>query len=294
MLSIIGGILLGLLVGSFLNVVIYRLPIMLERDWRRQCRELLTADDATETATPQSEEPPEEPFNLVEPRSRCPQCGTMITAWQNIPVISWLVLGGKCGHCRNPIPARYPLIEIITGLLSGVMIWRFGVTLEGGATLILLWSLIVLTMIDIDHQLLPDNITYPLLWLGLAFSLFHQPGSILPFPDSNSSVIGAIVGYLSLWSVFWVFKLATGKEGMGYGDFKLLAALGAWLGWQMLPLIIMLSAAVGAVTGIGMILLLGRDRQIPIPFGPYLAGAGLIALLWGQPIIDAYLAYNGM
>ena len=294
MLSIIGGILLGLLVGSFLNVVIYRLPIMLERDWRRQCRELLTADDATETATPQPEEPREEPFNLVEPRSRCPQCGTMITAWQNIPVISWLVLGGKCGHCRNPIPARYPLVEIITGLLSGVMIWRFGATLEGGATLILLWSLIALTVIDIDHQLLPDNITYPLLWLGLAFSLFHQPGSNLPFPDINSSVIGAMVGYLSLWSVFWVFKLITGKEGMGYGDFKLLAALGAWLGWQMLPLIIMLSAAVGAVTGIGMILLLGRDRQIPIPFGPYLAGAGLIALLWGQPIIDAYLAYNGM
>ena len=289
MLSITGGILLGLLVGSFLNVVIYRLPIMLERDWRRQCRELLAADDATETATIQPDESPEEPFNLVEPRSRCPQCDTMITAWQNIPVISWLVLGGKCGHCRNPIPVRYPLVEIITGLLSGVMIWRFGVTLEGGATLILLWSLIALTMIDIDHQLLPDNITYPLLWLGLAFSLFHQPGSNLPFPDINSSVIGAMVGYLSLWSVYWVFKLATGKEGMGYGDFKLLAALGAWLGWQHLHVIILMSAVVGAVVGLSMMAFRNHERSVPIPFGPYLAAAGWITMLWGRDVWNFYL-----
>jgi leader peptidase (prepilin peptidase)/N-methyltransferase len=289
MLSVVGGIVLGLLVGSFLNVVIYRLPIMMEREWRQQCRELAAAE-----GIPQAEDTPAEVFNLVEPRSRCPQCGTMITAWQNIPVISWLLLGGKCGHCRNPIPARYPTIEIITGVLSGLLIWRFGATLEGAATLLLLWALIALTVIDIDHQLLPDSITYPLLWLGLAFSLFQQPASNLPFPDLQSSVIGAMAGYLSLWSVYWLFKLVTGKEGMGYGDFKLLAALGAWLGWQMLPLIIMLSAAVGAAVGIGMILLLGRDRQIPIPFGPYLAGAGIIALLWGQQMVAAYFQYSGM
>jgi leader peptidase (prepilin peptidase)/N-methyltransferase len=174
------------------------------------------------------------------------------------------------------------------------MIWRFGATLEGAATLLLVWALIALTVIDIDHQLLPDSITYPLLWLGLAFSLFHQPGSNPPFPDLQSSVVGAMAGYLSLWSVYWLFKLVTGKEGMGYGDFKLLAALGAWLGWQMLPLIIMLSAAVGAVVGIGMIVILGRDRQIPIPFGPYLAGAGIIALLWGQQLVDAYFRISGL
>jgi len=289
MLSIAGGIVLGLLIGSFLNVVIYRLPIMMEREWRQQCRELMAGD-----TVPEPDGPPEEPFNLVQPRSRCSTCGTMVASWQNIPVVSWLFLGGKCATCKSEISARYPLIEILTGLLSGLVIWKFGVTPAGGASLILVWALVALTVIDIDHQLLPDSITLPLLWLGIVFSLFHPTGPDLPFPDLESSVIGAIAGYLALWSVYWVFKLITGKEGMGYGDFKLLAALGAWFGWQMLPLIIMLSAVVGAVVGVAMIVVLGRDRQVPIPFGPYLSGAGLIALFWGPQIIDTYLGYSGM
>ncbi len=228
------------------------------------------------------------------PRSRCSACGAQITALQNIPVVSWLLLGGKCANCKTEISARYPVVELLTGLLSGLVVWRFGLTLESGAALLLVWSLIALTLIDIDHQLLPDSITLPLLWLGIALSLWHTPATSPPFPDLQSSVIGAIAGYLALWSVYWLFKLLTGKEGMGYGDFKLLAALGAWLGWQMLPLVIMLSAVVGAVTGIGMIMILGRDRQIPIPFGPYLSGAGLIALLWGPQITDWYLNFSGM
>ncbi|MDP6437262.1 MAG: A24 family peptidase [Gammaproteobacteria bacterium] len=288
MLSIAGGVLLGLLVGSFLNVVIYRLPVMLEREWRRQSLELL-ATDGTEP------EPDSEPlFNLVTPRSRCPSCGTQITAVQNIPVFSWLILGGKCASCQAPISARYPLIEALTGLLSGLIVWQFGIGFGCAAALLFLWALIALTVIDIDHQLLPDSITYPLLWLGLGVSLFFEPDSGLPFPEIHASVAGAMAGYLSLWSVYWLFKLATGKEGMGYGDFKLLAALGAWLGWQMLPLVILLSAVVGATVGVGMIVTLGRDRQIPIPFGPYLAGAGLIALLWGERITNAYLELTGL
>jgi leader peptidase (prepilin peptidase)/N-methyltransferase len=291
MLSIAGGILLGLLVGSFLNVVIYRLPIMMDNEWRAHCRELLGTQPAPSGNTDSN---PPEPFNLIQPRSRCSNCGTMVTAWQNIPVVSWLWLGGKCASCKTAISARYPVIEILTGLLSGIVVWKFGVSPESGAALLLTWALIALAVIDIDHQLLPDSITYPLLWAGLAFSLFHQAGSTAPFPDLQSSLIGAIAGYLSLWSVYWIFKLVTKKEGMGYGDFKLLAALGAWLGWQMLPLIILLSALVGAVTGICMILFLGRDRQVPIPFGPYLAGAGLIALFWGQQITNGYFGYNGI
>jgi len=295
MLSIAGGILVGLLVGSFLNVVIYRLPIMMENEWREHCRELMSSQATLSGGAATVAEPgPAEPFNLVRPRSRCSNCGAMVTAWQNIPVVSWLWLGGKCASCKTPVSARYPVIEILTGVLSGLVVWKFGVTPAAGAALGLTWALIALTVIDIDHQLLPDSITYPLLWAGLAFSLLHQPGSPLPFPDLQSSMIGAIAGYLSLWSVYWIFKLVTGKEGMGYGDFKLLAALGAWLGWQMLPLVILLSALVGAVIGLGMILLLGRDRQIPIPFGPYLAGAGLIALFWGQQITDGYLTYSGL
>ena len=293
MLSIAGGILLGLLVGSFLNVVIYRIPIMMENEWRAHCRELMGGQPVAAGSAIAETSPPE-PFNLVQPRSRCANCGAMVTAWQNIPVVSWLWLGGKCANCKAPISARYPIIEILTGMLSGLVVWKFGITIESGAALILTWTLISLTVIDIDHQLLPDNITYPLLWLGLTFSLLHQPGSASPFPDLQSSIIGAIAGYLSLWSVYWVFKLVTGKEGMGYGDFKLLAALGAWLGWQMLPLIIMLSALVGAVVGIAMILFLGRDRQIPIPFGPYLAGAGLIAMFWGTQISNGYLSFSGI
>jgi leader peptidase (prepilin peptidase)/N-methyltransferase len=308
MLDIAGGIVLGLLVGSFLNVVIYRLPVMLEREWREQCQDLLAAAGTAPPNDKQGEDPNEhpnenpsenpnedsEPFNLVQPRSRCPECGAQVKAWQNMPVISWLLLRGKCASCNTAISARYPAIEILTGLLSGLVAWRFGITLEAAGILLLVWALIALTVIDIDHQLLPDNITVPLLWAGIVFSMVHTPAIDLPFPDLQSSVIGAIAGYLSLWSVYWLFKLLTGKEGMGYGDFKLLAALGAWLGWQMLPLIIMLSAVVGAVTGVAMILLLGRDRQIPIPFGPYLAGAGLIALFWGQEMSDAYLSYSGI
>ena len=296
MLSIALGVLLGLLVGSFLNVVIYRLPIMMEREWRQQCSELLAdgiagspPDADTHSAAADSES-----FNLVTPRSRCSSCGTAIKPWHNIPLIGWLILGGKCAACKASISARYPIIEALTGLLSGVVIWQLGPNAGGLAALFFLWALVALTMIDIDHQLLPDSITYPLLWAGLALSLFHEIAPGLPFPDVRASVLGALAGYLSLWSVFWLFKLVTGKEGMGYGDFKLLAALGAWLGWQMLPLIILLSAMVGAIVGIGMILILGRDRQIPIPFGPYLAGAGLIALLWGQQITDLYLNYSGM
>jgi leader peptidase (prepilin peptidase)/N-methyltransferase len=282
-----GGVVLGLLFGSFLNVVIYRLPIMLEREWRLQAHEQLTGLERAATD-------PQAHFNLLTPRSRCSSCGTQIAAWQNVPVISWLLLRGQCASCKASISVRYPSIELLTGILSGIVVWQFGTGLTAAVTLILVWGLIVLTMIDIDHQLLPDNITYPLLWLGLGFSLLHDPAANLPFPDTQTAIIGAIAGYLSLWSVYWLFKLATGKEGMGYGDFKLLAVLGAWLGWQMLPLIILLSAVVGAVVGIAMIILLDRDHQIPIPFGPYLAGAGLIALLWGDSIINAYLNYSGL
>jgi leader peptidase (prepilin peptidase)/N-methyltransferase len=282
-----GGVVLGLLFGSFLNVVIYRLPIMLEREWRLQAHEQLTGLERAATD-------PQAHFNLLTPRSRCSSCGTQIAAWQNVPVISWLLLRGQCASCKASISVRYPSIELLTGILSGVVVWQFGTGLTAAVTLILVWGLLVLTMIDIDHQLLPDNITYPLLWLGLGFSLLHDPAANLPFPDTQTAIIGAIAGYLSLWSVYWLFKLATGKEGMGYGDFKLLAVLGAWLGWQMLPLIILLSAVVGAVVGIAMIILLDRDHQIPIPFGPYLAGAGLIALLWGDSIINAYLNYSGL
>ncbi len=288
MLSIAGGILLGLLVGSFLNVVIYRLPVMLEREWRQHCQELLAHDGQATSG----EEPPEV-FNLLQPRSRCPHCGAPVRAWQNVPVLSWLLLGGKCSTCKGSISVRYPLIELLTGLLSGLLIWRFGVTIEAAGALLLLWSLIALTVIDLDTQLLPDCITLPLLWLGICISLL-QPATSALLPDLRSSVIGAMVGYTSLWLVYWVFKLLTGKEGMGYGDFKLLAALGAWLGWQMLPLVILLSALTGAITGVAMIILLGRDRQLPIPFGPYLAVAGLIALLWGPQINNAYLSISGL
>jgi leader peptidase (prepilin peptidase) / N-methyltransferase len=289
MLSIAGGILLGLLVGSFLNVVIYRLPVMLEREWRQQCQELLAHDNQATSG-----EAPQEVFNLLQPRSRCPRCSAPVRAWQNVPVLSWLLLGGKCSTCKGSISVRYPLIELLTGLLSGLLVWRFGVTIEAAGALLLLWSLIALTVIDLDTQLLPDCITLPLLWLGICVSLLQPATSALHFPDLRSSVIGAIVGYTSLWLVYWVFKLLTGKEGMGYGDFKLLAALGAWLGWQMLPLVILLSALTGALAGVAMIILLGRDRQLPIPFGPYLAVAGLIALVWGPQINNAYLSISGL
>ena len=264
--------LLGLMIGSFLNVVIHRLPIMMERDWAAQCAEL------------RGETPPAlEPLSLAKPRSRCPKCGHLIAALENIPVISWLVLRGRCRGCAAPISLRYPLIEALTGLLFGLGAWHFGFTAAGLGALVLIAALLALTVIDFDTQLLPDDITLPLLWIGLALNAFNV------YTDLKSAVIGAMAGYLSLWSVYWLFKLFTGKEGMGYGDFKLLAALGAWLGWQMLPLTILLSSLVGAVVGISMMVIARDGRNVPIPFGPYLAAAGLIALVWGKPLTRAYL-----
>jgi leader peptidase (prepilin peptidase)/N-methyltransferase len=275
----------GLLVGSFLNVVIYRLPIMMQRQWRRDCLEMLE----------QPAEDPGETFTLSRPRSRCPGCSAPISAWQNIPVLSYLLLKGKCGACGAPISPRYPVVELLTGLTSAAVAWKFGATPEMLAALGLSWSLIALTGIDMDHQLLPDSITLPLLWAGLALSLAHQQlGTGALFLPPSTALVGAMAGYLSLWSVYWLFKLTTGKEGMGYGDFKLLAALGAWLGWQMLPLIVILSALVGAVVGIAMILFFRHQASKPIPFGPYLAAAGWIALIWGEQIVSGYLRLSGM
>ena len=281
-------VVLGLIVGSFLNVVIYRLPIMLDRQWRRQCHEYLVGpgDLAAEPLVGGTSS--SEPFNLNTPRSRCPQCGKLIRAWENIPVVSYLLLRGRCSGCGTRISPRYPLIEALTGLMSLIVVWHLGPTWAGGAGLLLTWALIALTFIDFDHQLLPDDITLPFLWLGLLISLFAV------FTDLRSSLIGAIAGYLSLWSVYHLFRLFTGKEGMGYGDFKLLGVLGAWLGWQSLPAIILLSLVVGAVVGILLIVLRRHGRDIPIPFGPYLAGAGWLAMLWGQNLTDAYLRWSGI
>jgi leader peptidase (prepilin peptidase)/N-methyltransferase len=264
--------LLGLIVGSFLNVVIHRLPKMMERDWQSQCAEL-----RGEPA------PVVEALSLSTPRSRCPSCGHAISALENIPVISWLVLRGRCAGCQTAISARYPVVEVLTGLLTAFAALHFGYSWAVAGAIALIWSLIALTFIDVDTQLLPDAITLPLLWLGLFFNLSGA------FVDLQSAVIGAIGGYLALWSVYWGFKLTTGKEGMGYGDFKLLAALGAWLGWQMLPLVILLSSLVGAVVGIALIVVAKQGRNVPIPFGPYLAAAGLIALFWGKDLTQAYL-----
>ncbi len=270
--------LFGLLVGSFLNVVIYRLPVMMERDFKLEAKAIL---ESPEAALKEYESQPK--FNLMVPRSRCPKCGHQITALENIPVLSWLVLKGKCANCGTPISARYPIVEAVTGVLSALVIFKFGANWAGLGGLLLTWALISLTMIDYDTQLLPDQITLPLVWLGIIFSLIPHAGAF-PATSLEASVFGAIGGYLSLWTVFWCFKLVTGKEGMGYGDFKLLAALGAWLGWQLLPIIILLSAVVGAVTGIAMIVFGGHKREVPIPFGPYLAGAGIIAMLWGTEL----------
>ena len=266
---------LGLMIGSFLNVVIHRLPLMMQRDWRAQCADL-------NGTTP----PVEEKLSLATPRSRCPKCGHMISALENIPVISWLVLRGRCKGCRASISARYPLVEGLTGLLSAYAGWHFGFGLAAAGALLFIWGMIALTFIDFDTQLLPDDITLPLLWVGL---LVNIGGENAGFTDLKSAVIGVIVGYLSLWCVYWGFKLTTGKEGMGYGDFKLLAAIGAWLGWQMLPLTILLSSLVGAVVGISLIVFTRHGRDTPIPFGPYLAAAGIIALFWGKPLTRAYL-----
>jgi len=263
---------LGLLVGSFLNVVIYRLPVMMQRSWDREIAEVQGQPIKVHT-----------PFNLIKPDSTCPHCGHAIRAWENIPVISYLFLKGRCSSCKTPISTRYPIIEAVAAGLSGIVAWKFGVSLETAALLAFFWSLIALTMIDVDHQLLPDSITLSLLWLGLLLNLDGL------FVSINNAVIGAVAGYLSLWSVYWAFKLLTGKEGMGYGDFKLFAAFGAWFGWMALPLIILLSSLVGAVVGIIMIAVMGRDRQIPIPFGPYLCGAALVYVFWGDAIMNWYL-----
>lgn len=273
----------ALLVGSFLNVVIYRLPIMMERDWRAQCDEI--------TSTPASELP-EGRFDLVAPRSSCPTCGHQITAMQNIPLVSYLFLGGKCAGCKAKISGRYPAVELLTGLLTAVVAWRFGFGAEAAAGIALTWVLIAISAIDIDHQIIPDSMSLPLIWAGLALSLFAPlAGADMLFIDPKDAIVGALAGYLTLWSIYHLFRLVTGKEGMGYGDFKLLAALGAWLGWQMLPLIILLSAVVGAVTGILLIVCKRHERSVPIPFGPYLAAAGWIAMLWGPQIVASYLDF---
>lgn len=266
--------LIGLMVGSFLNVVIHRLPQMMEREWRAQCADLDNTQPAHETAAP---------YNLVIPRSACPQCGHRIGALENIPVLSYLWLRGKCKGCGTHISLRYPIVEALCGALSAYAAWHFGFGVAACGALLFIWAMVALTFIDFDTQLLPDSITLPLLWLGLSFNLYST------YTDLHAAVIGAIGGYLVLWLVYWSFKLTTGKEGMGFGDFKLLAALGAWLGWQLLPLIILLSSVVGAVVGITLMIVARHGRNIPIPFGPYLAGGGLIALFWGQSLTQGYL-----
>ncbi len=271
--------LLGLLVGSFLNVVIHRLPKMMEREWRSQCAEMLDLEA----------KPEQQPaYNLVVPRSGCPECNHQITALENIPVLSYLVLRGRCSKCGWRIPLRYPVIELLTGILSVLVLWRFGLTIAAAGALLLTWALVALSAIDFDTQYLPDSITLPFLWLGLAFNVAGV------YTTTQASVLGAIAGYLALWSVYHLFRLVTGKEGMGYGDFKLLALFGAWLGWTAVPLIILLSSFVGAIVGIALIALRGHDRNIPIPFGPYLAVAGWIALMWGDRLLDAYLGVSGL
>jgi len=265
--------LFSLLVGSFLNVVIHRLPGMMEADWRAQCAEL------------RGEVIPETPhYSLWLPRSACPGCGHQITALENIPVLSWLWLRGRCSACRAAISARYPLVELLTAVLSAAAAWKWGVSVQTLGAVLLVWTLVALAFIDLDTTLLPDSLTLPLLWLGL---LFNLDGRFVSLPDA---VIGAMVGYGVLWSVYWLFKVATGKEGMGFGDFKLLAALGAWLGWQMLPVTLLLSSVVGAAVGIALIVFVKHDRRMPIPFGPYLAGGGLVALFFGADLTQAYLA----
>jgi leader peptidase (prepilin peptidase)/N-methyltransferase len=263
---------LGSLIGSFLNVVIYRLPLMMQREWRSDCLEFLE----------QPADEPQDRFNLAVPRSRCGECGHQISALENIPIVSYLVLGGKCSSCKTRISPQYPLVELFTAVVSVVVGWHFGVSLQALAALLLSWSLIAASGIDIGHKLLPDNITLPLLWLGILLALFDV------FVSLEDSVIGAMAGYLSLWSIFMLFKLFTGKEGMGYGDFKLLATLGAWLGWKPLFVVVLTSSLVGSIVGISMILLQKIGRGTQIPFGPYLAAAGWMTLLWGEDLMRFY------
>ena len=274
---------IALLVGSFLNVVIYRLPVMMQREWRNQAEEIVAE------AAPNL---PQGRFDLVAPRSRCPSCDHQISALQNIPVISWLALGGKCANCKTPIATRYPLVELVTAVLTAIVAERFGFGIEAAAAILMTWALIAISMIDIDHQIIPDSLSLPLMWIGLFLALFHPvDGGQILFIAPKDAITGALGGYLSLWSIYHLFRLITGKEGMGYGDFKLLAALGAWLGYQMLPLIIMLSAVVGALVGISLMAFKRHDRSVPIPFGPFLAAAGWIAMMYGPEINNRYLDF---
>ncbi|GAA69273.1 A24 family peptidase [Pseudoalteromonas sp. BSi20429] len=276
--------LVSLCIGSFLNVVIYRLPLMMQREWQSECR-LLLEDELTANKPRQANI--SEPFNLLKPNSTCPKCKTAIKPWQNIPIISWLALKGKCASCSNPISARYPAVELITALLSLIVAYSFGATEQALLYIFVTWILVALTFIDIDHMLLPDQLTLPLVWLALIASVMGY--TITP----TDAIIGAACGYLSLWSVFWLFKLLTGKEGMGYGDFKLLAVFGALLGWQSLLTIILLSSVVGAIIGIALLSIQGKDKATPIPFGPYLAIAGWITMLWGNQIQGVYFNLIG-
>jgi leader peptidase (prepilin peptidase)/N-methyltransferase len=287
-------LLLGLMIGSFLNVVIHRLPLMLRRDWRAQSAEIVgewAQDKDAPAAVKQLAAPLQslvqsgQRYNLIVPRSACPACGRTIRAWENVPLLSYAGLRGRCAGCKARISLRYPLVEAFTGLVSAYIGWRFGFTFAALGALIFAWALIAASGIDLDTQLLPDDITLPLIWAGLLFNIWGT------FTSLESAVIGAVAGYLALWSVYWAFKLATGKEGMGYGDFKLLAAIGAFLGWKMLPAVILLSSLVGAAVGIALIVLARHGRQVPIPFGPYLAAAGLIAMFFGEAINRAYLDY---
>jgi len=309
---------LGLLVGSFLNVVIYRVPVMLDREWREQCAEIARLDAATAAeptahASKGGKQPPsasadgamgtpatgpadasapagKTPFNLIVPRSACPACNAPITALQNIPVISYVFLRGRCANCGTRISPRYPLIEILTAILSAAVAWKFGFGLTAAAGLVLTWFLVALTFIDVDHQLLPDTLTLPLLWAGLCLSLWGSEAAGGPVPvDMHSSIVGAIAGYLSLWSVYHLFRLVTGKEGMGYGDFKLFAALGAWLGWKMLLPLVLIAALVGAIVGIAMLARRGQGTGTPIAFGPFLAASGWLMLMFGQELVTGYL-----
>jgi leader peptidase (prepilin peptidase)/N-methyltransferase len=273
--------LVSLCVGSFLNVVIYRLPLMMQKEWQSECR-ILLEDDLKNSAPLNTT-----PFNLVKPNSTCPHCKTAIKPWQNIPIISWLALKGKCASCQNTIAARYPLVEAITALLSLAVAYTVGANEQALLYILITWALVALTFIDIDHMLLPDQLTLPLVWLALIASVMGY--TISP----SDAIIGAACGYLSLWSVFWLFKLLTGKEGMGYGDFKLLAVFGALLGWQSLLTIILLSSVVGAIIGITLLSIQGKDKATPIPFGPYLAIAGWIAMLWGNQLQTMYLNLVG-
>ena len=278
--------LVSLCIGSFLNVVIYRLPLMMQKEWQTECRQLL-ADELTSPKTEQTTSQTTDTFNLVKPNSCCPKCKAAIKPWQNIPIFSWLFLKGKCATCDNPISVRYPIVEAITAILSLVVAYTVGATEQALLYIVVTWILVALTFIDIDHMLLPDQLTLPLLWLALIASVVGY--TIAP----SDAIIGAACGYLSLWSVFWLFKLITGKEGMGYGDFKLLAVFGALLGWQSLLTIILLSSVVGAVIGIALLSIQGKDKATPIPFGPYLAIAGWITMLWGTQLQNSYFNFIG-